>query len=353
MAVQKTKYFMYEHVGHMNQVAGMKRYIMQEGKMQDVRAVDVWNGSGLNFTILSDRASDIYSMTFQGLSLCWLSNVGVASPNYFHNGEYEWNNNFSGGMLVTCGLSTVGLPSVDAGESLNLHGDISNIPSDQVSCNTFWKGDEYFIEYVAKTHQAKPFAENLCLTRTITMKMGENRVRVHDKVENLGIQPTPFMILYHMNFGYPLLDVTSRLYLTYDECYPTSELAKASLDMLGSITPPNNGYNPRAYNFTVAPRADGFGYASVINEKLMLGTTIRFDTKTLTHFNIWKCLQQNSFVVGMEPCNCRTWGRAKERESRNLVILDPFQSQEMELEILIHAGASEIEKAVAFYTSSL
>ena len=169
-----TKRELYERVGRMEQIAGYKRYVLKEGKKDGVNAVDLWNGTGVYLTILSDRASDISTLTYQGKSLCWLSGVGVSAPEFLHKGDFEWDRNFGGGMMATCGLTTAGRPSVDAGEVLTLHGEISNTPSEEVNCRTYWQGDDYFLEYSAKTRQVRPYGEDLCLTRTITVKMGEN-----------------------------------------------------------------------------------------------------------------------------------------------------------------------------------
>lgn len=239
MKTKLSKQEILERVGTMAQLAGIRPYVLREGRKNGVSAADLWNGSGLSMTVLSDRASDIYSVTYQGRSLCWLSGVGASGPWFAHNGPFEWDKNFGGGMLATCGLTTAGLPSADAGETLNLHGDIANLPAEEVNCRTFWEGDDYWLEYSSRTYQAKPYAENLCLTRQIRMRMGDNTIYLHDRVENLGFSATPLMLIYHMNFGYPLLDEGAKLYLTYQDRFPTSDLASQTVDQIGRVTPPD------------------------------------------------------------------------------------------------------------------
>lgn len=266
MKTKLSKQEILERVGTMAQLAGIRPYVLREGRKNGVSAADLWNGSGLSMTVLSDRASDIYSVTYQGRSLCWLSGVGASGPWFAHNGPFEWDKNFGGGMLATCGLTTAGLPSADAGETLNLHGDIANLPAEEVNCRTFWEGDDYWLEYSSRTYQAKPYAENLCLTRQIRMRMGDNTIYLHDRVENLGFSATPLMLIYHMNFGYPLLDEGAKLYLTYQDRFPTSDLASQTVDQIGRVTPPDNGYRARAYNHTVRADAEGYAYALHLSE---------------------------------------------------------------------------------------
>ena len=42
-----TRQAAYERVGRMEQLAGIKRYVLQDGRQRGVHAVDLWNGDGL------------------------------------------------------------------------------------------------------------------------------------------------------------------------------------------------------------------------------------------------------------------------------------------------------------------
>jgi|GEM_PF-5527805 len=101
-----TRQAAYERVGRMEQLAGIKRYVLQDGRQRGVHAVDLWNGEGLYMTVLPDRASDISSLTFRGRSLCWLSGVGISGPEFWHKGDFEWDRNFGGGMIPNYVLMT-------------------------------------------------------------------------------------------------------------------------------------------------------------------------------------------------------------------------------------------------------
>jgi hypothetical protein len=57
------------------------------------------------------------------------------------------------------------------------------------------------------------FGENLVLTRRIEAALGGATIGVTDRVENRGFRPTPHMLLYHYNFGFPLLDEGAELLL--------------------------------------------------------------------------------------------------------------------------------------------
>lgn len=331
-------------VGSIAQLAGYKRYRLEEGRSRGVEAVDIWNGSGLELTIVCDRGSDMASLRHRGRSLCWISNLGISAPAYWQEGEWTWNHNFGGGMLATCGLTTAGLPSCDQGEQLPLHGHISNTPSQQVCCKGAWEADGYWLTYQATTVQARPFGETLEMERRIRIRMGDDRVYLQDTVRNVGPKSTPFMLLYHMNFGYPLLDEGAELYLTYDDCFPTSPLAEQQRDTLGVITGPQNDYVPRAYNWTMAPDEQGWGHAALLNPAIGLAATLDFDTATLPLFNLWKCLQTQNYVLGLEPCNCRTWGRERARQEAALQFLEPGEERRMQVILTVHDGPEALDK---------
>ncbi len=47
--------------------------------------------------------------------------------------------------------------------------------------------------------------ENITLTRQIKTRLGWKGFTIYDVIENHGFEPQPLMMLYHFNFGFPLL----------------------------------------------------------------------------------------------------------------------------------------------------
>src|SRR5699024_12196597 len=54
--------------------------------------------------------------------------------------------------------------------------------------------------------QSSDFGPHLKLKRTVSARLDESVIHVHDEVTNVGNEPAPHMILYHCNFGWPLVD---------------------------------------------------------------------------------------------------------------------------------------------------
>jgi hypothetical protein len=50
------------------------------------------------------------------------------------------------------------------------------------------------------------FGPSLELKRTISGTIGKASIRIHDEVINRGNSMSPHMLLYHYNFGWPLVD---------------------------------------------------------------------------------------------------------------------------------------------------
>ena len=69
-------------VGDLSQIGGIRPVEYMDGNERGVRALQFKTGSGLEFTILPDRAMDVYEAKFNGKSLCWHSQAGPVNPAF-------------------------------------------------------------------------------------------------------------------------------------------------------------------------------------------------------------------------------------------------------------------------------
>lgn len=330
--------------GTINQIAGYKRYFFSEGKARGVEAVDVNNGNGLRFTILLDRNMDIAFADFRGVNFAYITKNGIVAPQFFEKDGNEWFRSFIGGLLTTCGISNAGAPCVDLGEKLGLHGRISNCPADNICCRNYWDGEDFIIEVSGQSHETKFFGENLTLHRTIMVKAGENRIFLHDRIENNGFESTPIMMIYHYNLGFPLVDEGSEIYVNSDRSIPTSLESEKNMKDQFKITCCKHGTAENVY-FHEFLENKKMGLAMLINKKLMgngLGIYIKFDLKELPYMNLWKMMGEGEYVVGLEPSNCMTLGRDKERERGTLRYIEPGETKDFIMEIGIIEDINKI-----------
>ena len=335
-----------KRVGDMRQIAGYKRYELREGNQKGVEAVDIWNAAGLNFTVLVDRGLDIFSASYCGRSLCWHSPTGPVAPSFYEPEGLGWLRGFYGGLLTTCGLTQVGAPSEDEGELLGLHGRASYTPGTQVETGAQWIAERYSVWVAGRMRQTRVFGENLVVSRTISTVMGEPRIFLHDAVENEGFERTPFMFLYHINLGYPVVDSGSTLICPVISVVPRDDEAADGLRTCRRFHKPRKGYAEKCYYYELGADDEGMVYAGVVNKKMDgergFGVYIKYRKEQLPHFVEWKMMGEGTYVVGMEPGNCLVSGRAIERKERRLKFLGPGERAQFHIEIGVLSSQRDI-----------
>jgi len=334
------------YFGSLQQVAGLKRFTYQEGKADGLEAVECRTGTGLRYHVLLSRGMDIGLCEYRGIPIHFRSAVGESSPKYFEATGDEWLRNFGGGLLVTCGLNYLGAPDTDQGESLGLHGRISNTPAEEVSLDSIWNGDECTFLVKGKTREAKTLSSHLLISRKISSKLGENKIILQDTISNEGFHQSPLMLLYHINIGYPLLDKESRLYAPSLQVIPRDKQAEKGMDRYNYYSAPEINYPDTVFYHQLKTDATGWSRAAFINSEKNLGIYIYYDSRYLPHFIQWKFLEMGNYVTGMEPSNCLLEGRSKERKQRNLVYLEPGEKQVIQLELGLLISSDDLEKEI-------
>ena len=197
-----------------------------------------------------------------------------------------------------------------------MHGSISNTPAENVTWSEHWEGDDCLLTVSGNVREASVFGPNLLLDRTISTSLKSASFAIHDVVENQGRTESPLMVLYHFNFGFPLLTERSTIYSSSSMVEPSDDFAAQSKDKWDVFEAPSPTIAERVYYHTMEP--DSAGMVTVVlvsdNAKCDFGISLRYDKKTLPEFTEWKMTGTNHFVLGLEPGNCRTKGRATERE---------------------------------------
>jgi hypothetical protein len=89
-------------IGDPQQIAGITRCTLDEGKAAGVQALEVNTGRGLRFTVLPGRGMDIAGAYFQGKALSFLSPTGITSPAYYEEQGLARLRSFYAGLLTTC-----------------------------------------------------------------------------------------------------------------------------------------------------------------------------------------------------------------------------------------------------------
>lgn len=328
-------YSIQKYVGNLSQIFDVKEYRVETGRAKGVYAIDINNGAALELTVLPDRGMDFYQLKYKGKNLNYITPNGMASPQYYDRSGENWLRSYCGGFLTTCGLSNIGVPCEDIGESLGLHGEISNTPAEHVNIIRKTENGVPFVCISGTMKNAVLFGSNLSLTRTVTMKYGENRIRIRDEIYNGGYKTSPFMILYHFNMGYPLLCEQSVLEIPSKSVTPRNAYAAKHAAEYLKITPPASPYEEMCYYHDLSADQDGNTCVAVRNPVEEIRVAINFNKNLLDHFVQWKMLGCGEYVVGLEPCNATIDGRADARKNGSLKFIEPGQTVTHELEISV------------------
>jgi hypothetical protein len=335
---QWTREELLSRVGHLSQLAGVRLAEWSDGAERGVRVATLRSGSGFEVTVLLDRGMDLGPAAYRGTPLAWLSPAGFPHPAHFEPQGLGWLRTFGGGLLTGCGLTHLGTPGEDDGEVLGLHGRLSLLPARHVQVGEEWSGDECRLWVQGQMRQARLFGENLRLTRRTSCWLGQNRLSIQDRVENLAGTPSPLMILYHINLGFPLLDSVCELRADPHPVRPQGDIAAAGLDDWMRFQPPTPGYSEQVFYHDLPADSEGWAAITLHNPTLNLSLTVRFRKASLPNLIQWKMMGQGAYVLGLEPANCLVEGRSKERERGTLQFLQPGEQREFELEIVVDEG---------------
>jgi galactose mutarotase-like enzyme len=324
-----------QYVGNQSQLGGSRHYVLSDGWGRNLRCIDVISGNGLQYTIVPDRGMDISMARYKGLNLVYLTCNGETHPSFYEPQGAGWLHTFTGGLVTTCGITYFGTPVEDEGEQLGLHGRYSTIPARQVADLSEWIGDEFHIKLKGIMEEGHAFGNKLRLEREITTILGQNIIKITDKVTNFGHQPSPYTILYHMNLGYPLLNENSELIIDPAQTQPRDNTAASGLNEFKKFLKPQAGFQEQVFYHTMKGDSAGKASATLQNKKLGIALTIKFNVASLPYLTQWKMMGQGEYVLGLEPCNVPGKNRKVLKEENILPVLQPDEFKTNTIEVII------------------
>lgn len=321
------------YTGMPEQLAGARLGELVNGIERGLRVADVYNAAGLQFTVLLDRGMDIGLASFKGVPLAFTTPSPFANPAFYEPPGLGWLRTWGGGLMTGCGLSWMGAPTIDDGQDLGLHGRLSHIPARNVSVGAEWQGDQYVIWVQGEVHEARLFAYNLILTRRITTTLDASFFRIEDDVVNAGYTPAEHMMLYHCNWGFPIVTPDTKLEVNATQTVARDAEAEKGIHEFRQFDTPIPGYAERVFYHTVQPDSSGYAEARLANPVLGLSAYIRYRLAELPYLIQWKMMGAGQYVCGLEPGSARVGGRVKAREAGEVRILQPGEHVSYDVEI--------------------
>ncbi len=325
------------------QIGGIETSILDNGSGKGVRIAWINTGTGLRYKVVLDRGMDILDAFFEEKSLAYISHLGISPPQPFSNQGIDWLKTFGGGLLTTCGLSSMGIPNKsDTGEH-GLHGRYSNIPAELFSVKQpdIHSGDLGF-ELVGKIKETSIFGPNLESTRKISGQLGKAEILISDSVRNCGNTTAPLMLLYHINAGWPLIDEGTRVVWEGErEPRPTDENLSAFNKEYNFKAIPGPLKEHSGFGEDVAfikPNGEDMVSAGFANDHEELALKIEFSKKQLPWLIHWQHLGTNDYVSALEPATNPPIGQKNAKDQGTLIELKPGQTRNFDLKLSVLSG---------------
>lgn len=342
---QQDRIKMDHYVGNVLQLGGTRHYTLSDGQANGTRCIDVKTGSGFEFTVVCDRGMDLSLASYKGTNLTFLTANAETNPAFYNSEGTEWLRTFTAGMMTTCGPSYLGNPCEDAGEKLGQHGRFSTLSARQVCDLTNFKNGT--IELTGTMYDAHTFGKKFRIERRILSAFGSNRVIIEDEICNEGGIAAPLNILYHVNFGYPLLSEAATIHVTSDHCVGCDSFSQEHLDERHSVGEPEIGKTEKNYLHTFSKDREQ-ATAWVWNRELDggLAAYVKFPPQDLPYMNQWILEDRKDYIVALEPANVPCESRNVLRQMGVLPILQPGETRTFRIEIGVVAGNEAIAQAI-------
>ena len=211
------------------------------------------------------------------------------------------------------------------GEQRDLHGDYTRLRAQGLATQGAWQEESYTLSITGTVAEAALFGEQLRLTRTLSMTLGSPSVEITDVVENLYDMPAPLMLLYHFNFGYPLVQEGVSFYTASNAIHPRDAPARAAFTTWEQYSAGLPRHLEEVFFHEVNTAGNAMALAALASDSF--GIQIEWDTTHEPYLTQWKNFRRGIYVCGVEPGNCVPEGQNRARRSGRLGMLPPGEQQ--------------------------
>lgn len=320
------------------------------GLSDGVDVVHVNNGA-FSFSVLPTRGMSVWKAWSGPDLIGWNSPVrGPVHPKFvplMEPGGLGWLDGFDE-LLVRCGLESNGAPEFDEETGrlkYPLHGRIGNKPAHHLSVAV--DGDSGEITLTGVVEESRFHFGKLRMTTVLRTKVGEPGFRIEDTVENFSAGPGETQMLYHVNFGPPVLDAGARFVAPLKTVVPRNDHAATGIASWSSYAAPEPGFAEQVYFLNVLGDKNDNSRALLKNAHGTKGVSLLFNIKQLPCFTVWKntTALADGCVTGLEPGTNFPNPRSYEGKQGRVVKLAPGKSVRYELGLEFHATAGQVEAA--------
>lgn len=329
--------------GSPRQFASCEELMTSGGPDAGTRRIRIAAG-GIDLELLPDRGLDIGAARVDGVPVAWLSATGFPARDGAVDGA-AFTRAFGGGLLTTCGLQNFGPECADGGETHPMHGRITAQRAQVVRAEVVTDPGEgrprVLVEAILRETDA--FGVNLELRRTVELPLEGRHIGIRDRIVNRGAETAECMVLYHVNFGWPLVDEGTLLHTGADRVVPRDDAAAAGLDTWQRFPALADRYPEQVFSHLL-PRDSRAEV--VVEHPSGFAARLRYDTAQLPGLFEWRMSRPGCVVLGVEPASAPTiLGRADARERGLLREVLPGGSLEFALEISFEGTPAFVTKS--------
>jgi uncharacterized protein DUF4432 len=323
----------------------VKNTILHGGKQEGVELVEIDNGR-MTIAVIPTRGMNVLRVRSGDITLGWNSPVTqIVNPAFIEldsRGGLGWLDGFNE-MLVRCGFEWAGHPGMDNGKLLTLHGRAGNIPAAKVAVVIDDQPPHRIRVRGRVDEQTFKFVDYQMWTE-ISTEPGSTSFRINDTLTNRGDYEREFQIIYHGNFGPPLLQEGSVFEAPVERVTPFNDYAAKDIATWTTYRGPTRDYEEQVYN--VVPFADGNAFTTVLlrDKAGQRGVRLRYNVAELPYFTLWKNTdtERQGYVTGLEPGTGYAYNRSIERTFGRVPKLQAGASRSFTLDYAIFSKSEDV-----------
>jgi len=335
----------------------VKKCALHGGRQEGVDVIEVDNGR-LRFVLIPTRGMSVLKVESADVRLGWDSPVKeVVHPQFINlesRGGLGWLEGFNEWM-VRCGLEWAGHPGRDkfrnnVGDEvemdLTLHGKIGNIPASEVEV-LIEPGPPPRIHIRGLVEERMFHGPKLSFWADVSTELGSNSVRYNDTITNQGVHDQEFQIIYHANFGPPLLGAGARFVGAIERVKSFNAHAAKSVQNYCDYAGPQPGFIEQVYCLHPLAGKDGRTELMLQNASEDRGVSLAFPVAQLPCLTLWKNLaaEADGYVTGLEPGTGFPYTRRLERAAGRVPKLAPNEARHFTIDVTIHPDRSAVGAA--------
>ena len=265
------------------------------------RVIDIRVLGGIDVEVLPDRGLDIGAAWFAGAPVSWTSPVGRAAPLDIARGM-DWLHRFNGGLLTTCGTDNVGPPTDRGG----LHGRHSSLPASDVRISRFRDAAATVCQVTGTLEDIEMFGRRVVVHRTIETRTDDPLVTIRDVVENQGYAATAIPLLYHVNFGAPLLMPGSRVHSGAEQLVEREPVPWLPDPLV--LPEPFDAPTEAVFEHLGLPSEGGVSQVRVDSPGSDMAAVVSWSSASLPRLYQWVWPARRGWALGIEPSNAALAG---------------------------------------------